>query len=200
MAGVPPRGTPYNPLVVDVMEEVFGPTAGEDRPLLHPRAQPVVRSLLEIAADNPRFEAVQHACPSAFLSHANHAMVRLEWLRHHLSCESHGSLYTRLLCQSRLGIYLPTIYPLSINYLCRHHVHRASQRHIPPPPSPQPGRPCRRPPTHLTKMTVVTSCVVAQLVEGGTAPPPRSAKAVGATAGVTLRAHYYQGHICSFYL
>jgi hypothetical protein len=92
MAGVPPRGTPYNPLVVDVMEEVFGPTAGEDRPLLHPRAQPVVRSLLEIAADNPRFEAVQHACPSAFLSHANHAVVRLEWLRHHLSCESHGGV------------------------------------------------------------------------------------------------------------
>ena len=35
------RGTPYNPLVSDVMERVYGPTAGEDRPHLdgrHPRS------------------------------------------------------------------------------------------------------------------------------------------------------------------
>ena len=96
-----------------------------------------------------------------------------------------GGLAGDLSRLSRLGIYLPTIYPLSIYCLCRRHVDRASQRHIPPPPSPQPGRPCRWPPTHLTEMTVATSCVVAQLVEGGTAPPLHSAKAVGATAGVT---------------
>ena len=41
-------GTPYNPLVADVMEEVFGPTAGEDRPQLHPHAQPALQTLMEI--------------------------------------------------------------------------------------------------------------------------------------------------------
>ena len=41
------RGTPYNPLVSDVMERVYGPTAGEDRPQLHPHAQPAVQTLVE---------------------------------------------------------------------------------------------------------------------------------------------------------
>ena len=61
------RGTPYNPLVADVMTAVFGPTAGEDRPQLHPRAQPAVQTLVSLADANPRFEAVRHACPSPFL-------------------------------------------------------------------------------------------------------------------------------------
>ena len=91
MAG-PARGTPYNPLVADVMTAVFGPTAGEDRPQLHPRAQPAVQTLVSLADANPRFEAVRHACPSPFLSDASHAAVRLEWLRHHLSCKSRGSV------------------------------------------------------------------------------------------------------------
>ena len=63
---------------------------------------------------------------------------------------------------SRLGAtYLSTTSPR------RYHVHRVVQLHVSPLPSPQPGRPYGWSPTHLTKVTVVTSCVAAQLVEGG---------------------------------
>ena len=95
------RGTPYNPLVVGVMEEVFGPTAGEDRPQLHPHAQLAVQTLVEIARNNPRFEPLRHACPSPFLSDASHAAVRLEWLRHHLSCESRPFARASCVCHLR---------------------------------------------------------------------------------------------------
>ena len=68
---------PVAPLVADVLERVYGPTAGEDRALLHPSVQPAVQTLMEIARNNARFEAVRHACPSAFIADPSHAVVRL---------------------------------------------------------------------------------------------------------------------------
>ena len=74
------RGTPYNPLVSDVMERVYGPTAGEDRPQLHPHAQPVVQTLVEIARNNLTHRAYgRMPCVSRF------SMVSGAWYWGHIA-------------------------------------------------------------------------------------------------------------------
>ena len=53
------RGTPYNPLVSDIMERVYGPTAGEDRPQLHPHAQSAVQTLVPASGDRAGQPAIR---------------------------------------------------------------------------------------------------------------------------------------------